>query len=172
MTGGVRMQKLTEREIRTAYRKITETLIEKNLTVTTMESCTSGLIASLITDTEGASGVMKGAFVTYSNEAKIKQGVPKETIEQYSVYSEETAAEMAKACRRAYGADFGIGVTGTTGNVDPANADASVPGRVFFAIDSEKGTETFYRELPPLPERYDYKLAVAAEIAEEFIKRI
>ena len=55
---------------------------------------------------------MKGAFVTYSNEAKIRQGVPAQTISRYSVYSRETAAEMAKACAEAYGADIGIGVTG------------------------------------------------------------
>lgn len=166
------MSEISEREVRTAYRKITETLIEKKLTVSTMESCTSGLLASLITDTEGASAIMKGAFVTYSNEAKIKQGVPTETIEEYSVYSKETAAAMAEACRRPYNADFGIGVTGTMGNIDPANADASVPGRVYFAIASEKGTEIFYCELPPKPTRYDYKLAVAAEIAKELLKKI
>ena len=48
---------MTEQEIRADYRKITEKLIEKEKTITTMESCTSGLIASLITDTEGASAV-------------------------------------------------------------------------------------------------------------------
>lgn len=48
------MSETNEREIRNDYRKITETLIEKGKTITTMESCTSGLIASLITDTEGA----------------------------------------------------------------------------------------------------------------------
>ena len=99
-----------------------------------MESATSGQIASLITDTEGSSAVLKGAFVTYSNEAKIQQGVPREIIEKYTVYSEETAAAMARACLQAYSADIGIGVTGTMGNVDPANPGASVPGQVYFAI--------------------------------------
>ena len=59
-----------EQEIRNDYHKLTEELREKNISITTMESCTSGQIASLITDTEGASGIIKGAFVTYSNEAK------------------------------------------------------------------------------------------------------
>jgi nicotinamide mononucleotide (NMN) deamidase PncC len=50
-------------------------LIKKHLTVSTMESATSGQIASLITDTEGSSAVLKGAFITYCNEAKIMQGL-------------------------------------------------------------------------------------------------
>ena len=163
---------MTEQEIRGDYRKITEKLIEKGKTITTMESCTSGLIASLITDTEGASAILKGSFVTYSNIGKIMQGVPEETIEKYSVYSDETAIAMAEACKKTYNADYGIGVTGTMGNVDPANAAASVPGRVYFAIAKENETEVFYRELSPKPSRYEYKLAVAAEIAKELLERI
>ena len=80
-----------EADIRNDYRKLTKLLIEKNLTITTMESATSGQIASLITDTEGSSAVLKGAFVTYCNEAKIMQGVPAEVLDTYTVYSKETA---------------------------------------------------------------------------------
>lgn len=130
-----------------------------------MESATSGQIASLITDTEGSSAIMKGAFITYSNEAKIQQGVPAEIIQNYGVYSKETAREMAAASRRAYGADLAIGVTGTMGNVDPVNAD-SVPGQVYFALDVEGMVCDYYRELPPQPSRYAYKLLVAKEIVE------
>ena len=131
----------TEAEIRDHYRMLTELLIQRQLTITTMESATAGQIASLITDTEGSSAVLKGAFVTYSNESKILQGVPREIIERYSVYSEETAAAMARACRKAYDADIGIGVTGTMGNVDPANPEASVPGQVYFSIALRSRTE-------------------------------
>ena len=140
----------SEREIRANYEELTKLLIRKHLTITTMESATSGQIASLITDTEGSSAVLKGAFatsgqiaslitdtegssavlkgafVTYSNEAKIQQGVPREILEKYTVYSEETAAAMAQACLKAYHADIGIGVTGTMGNVDPVGAGAGV----------------------------------------------
>ena len=94
-----------EKNVREKFRYITNTLIKEQLTITTMESCTSGLVASLLTDTEGASAVLKGAFVTYSNEAKIKQNVPADVIERFGVYSEETAREMALAAKRAYGAD-------------------------------------------------------------------
>lgn len=157
-------KKYLEAEIRNDYRNLTKKLIEKQMTITTMESATSGQIASLITDTEGSSAVLKGAFITYSNEAKIMQGVSQEVINQYTVYSKETAAEMAMACAKAYHADIGIGVTGTMGNVDPSNADASIPGQVYFAITVCGVTKTYYVELAPQPTRLAYKLAVAKEI--------
>ena len=124
---------VTESEVHRKYKHLTKKLIETRQTITTMESCTSGQIASLITDTEGSSAVLKGAYITYSNEAKIKQGVPKETIDTYGIYSAETAEAMAVACRTSFKADIGIGVTGSFGNADPNNPD-SVPGEVFFAI--------------------------------------
>ena len=165
-------KKYEEQRIREMYERITRNLIEKGLTITTMESATSGQIASLITDTEGSSAVLKGAFVTYCNEAKILQGVPEEILEKYTVYSRETAAAMAKACRNTYGADIGIGVTGTMGNADPANPGASIPGQVYFAIDFKGSVETFFVELLPQPTRLAYKLAVAWEIGEELEKRL
>lgn len=161
-----------ERAIRARWRQITLRLIARGMSITTMESATSGQLASLITDTEGASAIMKGAFVTYSNEAKILQGVPAEVIETYSVYSRETARAMAEAARRTYGADVAVGVTGTMGNVDPANAAASVPGQVYFAIALKDATRDFFVELPPQPTRLGYKLAVADEIASELEKLI
>ena len=160
-----------EKNVREKFRYITNTLIKEQLTITTMESCTSGLVASLLTDTEGASAVLKGAYITYSNEAKIKQNVPADVIEKFGVYSEETAREMALAAKRAYGADIAIGVTGTMGNVDPANND-STPGEVFFAIAHKKGTESFHISVPVQDSRYEYKLFVAGAIAEEITRVI
>lgn len=158
-----------ESDIRNDYRNLTKLLIDRKMTITTMESATSGQIASLITDTEGSSAVLKGAFVTYCNEAKILQGVPAETIEKYTVYSKETAEAMAKACAEAYEANIGIGVTGTMGNVDPANPEASVPGQVYFAISLNGAVKSFYVELTPQPTRLAYKLAVAREIYDALI---
>ena len=166
------MKEYNESEIRNHYHGLTDLLIERGLTITTMESATSGQLASLITDTEGSSAVLKGAFVTYCNEAKILQGVPAEILERYTVYSGETAEAMAEACRKAYDADIGIGVTGTMGNVDPANPEASVPGQVYFAIAtrrSDVNVETYYREIAPQPTRLMYKLAVAEEVYEALL---
>ena len=158
-----------EAEVREGYQEITRLLIRRKRSITTMESCTAGLLATLLTNTEGSSGILKGAFVTYSNEAKIRAGVPAEVIRKYGVYSEETAAEMAKACRAAFHADIGIGVTGSFGNPDPANAD-SVPGRIFFALDFGGRVTVFSRELLPAPSRYEYKTAAAALILSELRK--
>lgn len=166
------MKSYHEQEIRDNYRRLTKLLIEKRLTITTMESATSGQIASLITDTEGSSAVLKGAFITYCNEAKIMQGVPAEILDKYTVYSKETAEAMAQACVKAYDANIGIGVTGTMGNVDPANPDASVPGQVYFAISFGGVMESYYIELPPQPSRLVYKLAVAEEIYERLMDRL
>ena len=165
-------KKYIESDIREDYEKLTKLLIEKHMTITTMESATAGQLASLITDTEGSSAVLKGAFVTYCNEAKIMQGVPKEIIDRYTVYSKETAEAMAKACIKAYQADIGIGVTGTMGNVDPANPEASVPGQVYFAIELNGEVMSNYLELRPQPTRLAYKLAVAKEIYDALMKRI
>ena len=156
-----------EQSVRKAYEKLTKLLIRKGLTITTMESATAGQIASLLTDTEGSSAILKGAFITYSNEAKIRQGVPADVIEKYSVYSEETAAAMAEACRSAYNADIGIGVTGTMGNVDPANPESSVPGQLYFAIADKDGCRTFFRNLPAQETRLAWKLAAAGEVCAE-----
>lgn len=147
------------------YREITRDLIKNKLTITTMESCTSGFIASLITDTEGSSAVIKGAYVTYSNEAKIKNGVSKEIIDTYGVYSIETAEAMASTCRQQYVADIGIGITGTFGNVDPANND-SVPGEVYISVMLEKDKHSEKIILPVNISRFDSKLYVATKCAD------
>lgn len=161
-----------EADIRNDFRRLTRLLIEKNMTITTMESATSGQLASLITDTEGASAVFKGAFVTYCNAAKIMQGVPAWILDRYTVYSRETAEAMAEACVRAYDARIGIGVTGTMGNIDPANKEASVPGQVYFAILIDGVNRSYYVELPPQPTRLAYKLAVAKEIYEALMEQL
>ena len=152
--------------VREKYHRLTKLLIERNLTITTMESATSGQIASLITDTEGSSAILKGAFVTYSNEAKIRMGVPEEIIRTYSVYSVETAEAMAVRCAAFYNADIGIGVTGTMGNIDPANAEASSPGCVYYAVYLRGSVSSYKVTITPQSSRLLYKLAAAEKIAD------
>ena len=161
-----------ESEIRKDYEKLTKLLTKRNLTITTMESATSGQIASLLTDTEGASAILQGAFVTYCNEAKVMQGVAKEIIDRYTVYSPETAEAMACACAKTYHANIGIGVTGTFGNADLDNPEASVPGQVYFAITIDGEVQSYEIEIPPQPTRLAYKLAVAREIYDALMERL
>lgn len=108
-------------------------LIEHNITISCMESCTSGLIASMITDTAGASAIFFGSLVTYANATKIAAGVDAQIIKDYGVYSKETAKAMASIAQKIYSTQLAIGVTGTTGNVDPNNQD-SISGEVHYAI--------------------------------------
>lgn len=156
-----------ENELAKGYEKFVKLLISKKLTITTMESCTGGMISSLITDTEGSSSVFKGSFVTYSNEAKIKLGVPSETIEKYSVYSKETALEMAKAAKRIYDSSISVGITGTMGNIDPENEKYSKQGNVYFAIINEDSENAYFVSVPKEKSRVEYKFFVAEKILEK-----
>lgn len=113
--------------------QIINSLIDRQITISTMESCTSGMIASMITDTSGASAVFPGGFVTYLNETKVFAGVDEKIIKEYGVYSGECAKAMAETVREKLNTDIGIGITGTTGTLDPNNAD-SVQGQAFFSI--------------------------------------
>lgn len=112
---------------------VTRLLIDKKLEIATMESCTSGLIASNITDYEGASSILKGSCITYSNDTKILAGVRRGVIEDYGVYSPETAFEMAVTAEMKFMADIGIGITGSFGNLDPLNPD-SIAGVIYYEI--------------------------------------
>ena len=158
-----------EAAVRKKYEALTLRLIATETTITTMESCTGGQIAALITDTPGASAIIKGAFVTYSNEAKVRQGVPAAISDRYGVYSSQTAAAMAEACRNALSADIGVGVTGTFGNVDPNNAD-SVPCEVYFAIATGEKVMTFHCAVPVQVSRLAYKLYMADVIADRLMQ--
>lgn len=120
------------------YEEIISILQAKQKHIATMESCTGGAVASEITNHNGASEVLKFSAVTYSNEYKIKMGVDASIIDKYSVYSIETAIEMAKNISEFARADYGIGITGKLNNPDPANPRGEID-RVFIAIyDKEK----------------------------------
>ena len=115
------------------WNEIVDTLLKKGLTVATMESCTGGGIANVITNVSGASAVLSESYVTYSNKAKIKQGVRASIIEKYTVYSRQTAVEMAKAAKMRAETDIGIGVTGQLGRIDPNNPVDTL-NVVWFAV--------------------------------------
>ena len=103
------------------FENIVNKLIKNNKTISTMESCTGGYIASSITNIPGASEILKFSAVTYSNEYKIKMGVDKNIINKYSVYSIETANEMSKNISEFSNSNYGIGITGKLCSPDPIN---------------------------------------------------
>ena len=92
--------------------KLFEYLKQNNLTISTAESCTGGMIASAITNVSGASGFFGTGVVTYSNEAKMKLiGVNKETLEKYGAVSEQTAKEMAEGVLKLGESDVSVAVS-------------------------------------------------------------
>ena len=121
------------------------TLREKNLTLATMESCTGGFLASTITDVPGSSDYFLGGIVSYTNDAKIANGVPVDTIERYGAISRETAEAMAHAVRRRLGAHIGIGITGIAG---PSDQEGKAVGTVFEAISLDQRVKSISLHLP------------------------
>lgn len=112
---------------------IVKYLINNKMTIATMESCTGGLLASLITDVSGASEILKFSAVTYSTEYKIKMGVNKDVIDKYSVYSKETAQEMAFNISKFSNSDLGVGITGrlVTNSSEPKGVDLCIYDKRF-----------------------------------------
>ncbi len=93
-----------------------ELLLKHEMTVTTAESCTGGLIAGTLVNVPGASEVLHEGYITYSNEAKEHLiGVRRETLKKYGAVSEETAREMAEGAAKKADADAALSATGIAG---------------------------------------------------------
>ena len=91
-------------------------LKEAGMTVTTVESCTGGLLSATLVDVSGASDVFYQGVVTYANEAKVRLvGVKEATLQAHGAVSEETAREMAEGGAKAANADAALSVTGIAG---------------------------------------------------------
>lgn len=113
-------------------------LIEKKLSISTAESCTGGMIGSLLTSVSGASEVYGYGFITYANEAKENiLGVKTDTLIKYGAVSEQTAHEMALGALNVSKSDIAISVTGIAG---PGGGTKEKPvGLVYTAVATEKG---------------------------------
>jgi nicotinamide-nucleotide amidase len=105
----------------------------RKILVATAESCTGGMIISLLTDIPGSSSVVDRGFVTYSNEAKEDMlGVSEETLETQGAVSAETAYEMAEGALTNSRAGITLAVTGIAG---PDGGSAEKPvGLVWFGM--------------------------------------
>lgn len=114
-------------------KKIVNILKDSGKTISTMESCTGGAIVNAITNIPGASDVLNFSAITYSNDFKVKMGVDRNIIDKYTVYSKETANDMAKAISDFTLSDYGIGITGKLGKRDPKN-EYGDDNQVFMCI--------------------------------------
>ena len=108
-------------------------LRERGLRLATAESCTGGLVASLITAIPGASDVFERGFVTYSNAAKTELlGVPAALIAAHGAVSEAVARAMAAGAQAHAAAEIALAITGVAG---PGGGSAEKPvGLVWFGL--------------------------------------
>jgi nicotinamide-nucleotide amidase len=114
----------------------------RGVTLATAESCTGGLVASVLTDVEGRSHVFERGYVVYTDAAKAEElAVPPRLIQRNGAVSEAVARAMAEGALRASNADVAVAVTGFAG---PAGPDDE-PGLVHFAV-SAVGAPTIHEE--------------------------
>ncbi len=113
--------------------KVVSFLSSKGYTITTAESCTGGIIASLITDIAGSSSVFEGGFVTYSERMKQDMlGISADLLQREGVYSFDTVEAMAKGAMSRTGANVAVATSGIAG---PGGATDKDPvGCVYVCI--------------------------------------
>lgn len=148
--------------------KLIEILKNKNQTISCMESCTGGMLASQITNVDGSSNVFNLGLVTYSNNWKEYFGVNQKTIETYTVYSIEVAKEMAKSVSIFAKSDWGIGITGQLGKKDVKN-NSNKLNTVYFAIYDKNSNKYFDFVIEPKGEnKLQKKQDIIRNIGEKF----
>lgn len=126
-------------ETEEATRRLLAKACERDLTLSTAESCTGGMLASLLTDVPGVAHAFERGFVTYSNEAKAQMlGVPMELIERAGAVSQEVAVAMAEGALERSRANIALSITGFADHGDE-------PGLVHFGC-ARNGRTTAHRE--------------------------
>ncbi len=102
-------------------------------TVATAESCTGGLVGSLLTDVSGSSDYYRGGVIAYANAVKQELlGVEAQTLAAVGAVSEQTALQMARCARQLLHTDYALATTGIAG---PTGGTATKPvGLVYLAL--------------------------------------
>lgn len=144
-----------------------QALIQRGLTLSSMESASGGFLANSITEAPGSSKYFKGGVVAYSDGLMIALGVPAATIEKHGAISQETATAMAMAIRETLETDFGIGIAGALGNDD---LEGKAPGQIYLAIAN--ATEVKHIEMRLPPRRITIKRRTSNTILTELSKLI
>lgn len=116
-------------------------LAEREETLAIAESCTGGLVGSLVTDVSGSSAYFDRSLVTYSYEAKQELlAVSRESLDDHGAVSDPVAAEMARGVRDTAGTDWGVATTGVAG---PTGGSPETPvGTVYIAVARAAPWET------------------------------
>lgn len=146
---------------------LAEMLTERNLTISTAESCTGGELAKMITSVSGSSKYFHGGIVPYATEKKIKiLNVSKETVDQFTVVSEEVAQEMAKGCQELFETHISLSTTGVAG--PGKGEDGKDIGTVYYTIRINDKAETFKLYMPHL-ERVDFMNFVSQKVIQDLV---
>ncbi len=113
-------------------------LRDNGLTIAVAESCTGGLLGSMITDVPGASDYFRGGVIAYQNDVKERLlDVPTQVLATVGAVSEETARAMAHGARTLLASDIGVGVTGIAG---PGGGTPDKPvGLVYIGVEGPHG---------------------------------
>lgn len=118
---------------------IISVMLENNTTLSTAESCTGGLVSSKLTDIDGASQVLLGGVVSYSNECKINiLGVEKSCIEKFGVVSKEVAKQMCVQTSIINKTDYALSLTGLAGS---HSFEGHPAGTVFIGVKTPSKVE-------------------------------
>ncbi|WP_135825468.1 CinA family protein [Halorussus ruber] len=147
-------------------------LREADQTVAVAESCTGGLIGSLLTDVSGSSDYFDRSLVTYSYDAKLQElGVPREVLDEHGAVSEPVARQMARGVRDGAGTDWGVATTGIAG---PTGGTEEKPvGTVFIGVAyaCDWGTQESYS----LVSRYEFdgdRREIKEQIARQALRDV
>jgi nicotinamide-nucleotide amidase len=117
---------------------------ERHMTLATVESCTAGSLAHLLSQAEGASETLHGGFVVYTKANKVAAvGVPKELLAAYTAVSAEVAQAMAEGGLARSPADIVVAITGVAG--PEPDEDGNPVGRVFVAAAARDGRKRVLR---------------------------
>jgi len=114
-------------------------LIKNKKTVAVAESCTGGLVSSLLTELPNSSAYFILGVVAYSNKVKTKLlDIPLSLIAEKGAVSKEVALKLAQGARKLAKTDFGLGITGIAG---PSGSSPAKPvGTVFIAAANKNKT--------------------------------
>ena len=130
--------------------KVGQLLNANNLSISTAESCTGGLVGHRLTNVSGSSDYYLGGIVSYSNSVKENNlGVAIETLNKHGAVSYETAIEMAENVRSKLDSDLGLAITGIAG--PRGGTDEKPVGLTYIALAD--GKDTMVKEFRFLTER-------------------
>ncbi|SHK38586.1 CinA family nicotinamide mononucleotide deamidase-related protein [Epilithonimonas mollis] len=142
-------------------------LIDKKLTLSVSESCTGGELAHLITSVAGSSKYFFGGIVTYATDKKIDiLNVNPETVEEFTVVSEQVASEMAVGCQALFKTDISVSTTGVAG--PGKGEDGKDIGTVYYTIRIGEEEVTSKLFLPHL-ERTDFMHFVSQKVLQDIV---